>query len=409
MTSTIPPTLELATPNPELRRAATGPAIINLLREHDGISRTELAKRLGVSNQAVSKTVIRLMGDGLVRETGRQSIGVGKARTKLSLVPRSRYALGMHLDRSSFVVSLVNLTGEVEGSISSSFETVPSPEDAVETLRAASAELLGISPKTKKRLVGGGLGMAGPVDHTRGIATAPHNFSGWHNVPLALLLSDAIGTPILIDNEANMAMAAEHWRSGRAGWTVVMYVGTGLRAAMMLDGDVYHGSHSNAGEVGHMVVDPAGPLCVCGRRGCVEVFSSPAAAVERYFAKTGKAQPCKNSMGPTWSKDTLGQLTELSSHAKRGESAAREALRESGAYLGIAAANLATLLDIDQIVLAGPMLSLLGADFVAGAEEELARNEKDPGRNTRIIVSSDLRSDAIARGSALIAMGNVGT
>lgn len=406
MSKSLPPQ-EMARVRTDLRRVATGPAIISLLRQRDGMSRTELARKMGVSNQAVSKTVTRLMIEGLLFESGRQPIGVGKARTRLSLVSDSRFALGMHLDRTSALTSLVNLSGEVEASVQSSIDTNTSPEEAVQTLAEAASGLLDDSPTAKTRLVGGGLGIAGPVDHELGTA-APHNFRDWQNVPLAKMLSDRIGTPIVLDNEANMAMAAEHWRSGREGWTVVIYIGTGLRAAMMLDGEVYHGPHSNAGEVGHMVVDINGPICVCGRRGCVEVFSSPAAAVSRYRNKSLTIRPDKEGRGPAWGAETLAHLTELSEAAKRGESMAREALRESGMYLGVAAANLTAILDVDYIVLAGPLLNLMGPDFIAGAESSLTRNEFDPARKARIIVSSDVHSGSIARGSALVAMSNVG-
>lgn len=388
-------------------RANAGPAVLDMIRRRDGISRTELARRTGLSAQAISKIVARLVDTGLVRESGRQSVRVGKARTRLSIVPRSRFALGINLDRNGAVAALVNLAGEVESTAQADFGDHPPPEEAVDMIGQAVDTLLQERECTSSRVIGCGLGMVGPLDHRRGVVTAPNNFFGWHDVPLAKMVAGRIGTSVVLDKSTNMAMLAEHWRMPRPGWTVVIYVGTGIGAGLMLDGEVYRGVHSDAGEFGHMVLDPAGPRCVCGRHGCIEVLTSPAAAVDRYLRRTGRFdRPATET--PAWNRQTRDQLRQIAGLAAGGESDARGALRDSGRLLGIGATNLVALLDIDEIILAGPMLDLVGPEYVAGVQEGLALGRTVPYRGARISVSHYLDSDTIALGAALLVLGAVG-
>jgi predicted NBD/HSP70 family sugar kinase len=391
-------------PSLEWAQNSTASTVIDLIRRNDGISRTELARRLGLSAQGMSKVVARLLEAGMVMETGRVSVGVGKARTRLSLVTRSRFALGVHLDRSGFSMVLVNLAGQTEAAASDQFRTPPSPADAVEMLGVAADTLLAGLGEEQYRVIGCGLGMAGPLDHRRGVVTTPNNFFGWREVPLASLVAQRIHTPVKLDKSTNMATIAENSRSHRPGWTVVIYVGTGIGAGLMLDGAVYRGVHSDAGEFGHMVLDPTGPECVCGRRGCVEVLSSPASVVDRYFRQVDAA--LSGDQVPAWGRDTSRQLRKIVRLADNGDTSANHALAESGRLLGIAAGNLVTLLDVEDVIIAGPMLDLVGPTYVDGVMHGMDATLAGSNRLLRTTVS-DLRADTIALGGALLIFGSL--
>jgi predicted NBD/HSP70 family sugar kinase len=301
----------------------------------------------------------------------------------------------------------VNLAGDVQSSTQLEYPSVPSGPETVALLSLAVNGLLETDEAIRPRLAGCGIGMAGPVDHRTGIATAPNNFAGWRDIPLASMLSEKIGIPVAIDKETNMAMLSEHWQAPRKGWNVVIYVGTGIGAAWTIDGEVYRGSHSDAGEFGHTVIDLDGPLCVCGRHGCVEVFTSPAAVVQKYDLATGKSD--SSSKPVAWNSQTTAQLAEIAGLARRGDAQARASLYESGYYLGISAANLVTLLDIDNVTLAGPMLEAVGPHYLLGVEDGFLITETDPQRSAQISVSPDLHSERIASGAAFLFLNRVGT
>ena len=115
-----------------------------------------------------------------------------------------------------------------------------------------------------------GIGAPAPLSPSRGIVWAAPNMKGWHAIPLRQLLMDALGVPVALENDGRAAALAE-FRLG-AGWgtTNMLYitVGTGVGGALIVDGWPRHGATETAGEVGHMVMDPQGPLCGCGNRGC---------------------------------------------------------------------------------------------------------------------------------------------
>ncbi|MDR1513874.1 MAG: ROK family transcriptional regulator [Propionibacteriaceae bacterium] len=381
--------------------ANSSPTVLDLIRHHDGISRAEVARRIAVTRQAVSKIVSDLVAQGLVTETGTRPNGVGRAPTGLTLIPSSRFALGVHLDRSGALVILVDLAGAVCGQVSRTTPVLP-PGEYVEVLAGAVDELLAQVPGAAGRTVGCGVGMAGPVDHHTGVATAPNNFANWRDVPIGDLLGRRLGLPVALDKETNMALMARDWAIDHDGWSIVLFVGTGIGGAVMLDGEIYRGPHSDAAELGHMILDPAGPPCVCGRRGCVEVFTSPAAVVQAY------TQPDQADTTPRWSSSTRDALRRIVAAADAGERHAIDTLAAAGARLAVAASNAVRLLDIDDVVLTGPLLDEYGPRFVEAVEANLSWTDGARARGAKLSVSAQMQPTAIARGAAISVLRTVG-
>jgi len=119
-----------------------------------------------------------------------------------------------------------------------------------------------------------GIGAPGPTDPARGLLVNPPNLPGWRNVPLAAMVQEAIGCPTHLENDANLAGLGEFHHGGGRGTRTMVYItwSTGVGAGLILDGRLFSGAHGTAGEVGHMILDPKGPLDSCGQRGCVEVY-----------------------------------------------------------------------------------------------------------------------------------------
>jgi predicted NBD/HSP70 family sugar kinase len=380
--------------------ANVSPAVLDLIRRHTGISRAEVARRVHVSRQAVSKTVADLVEQGLVCETGTHPNGVGRAPTRLAVVPGGRFAVGIHLDRDGALVTLVDLAGRIVAQAAHETAVLP-PTDYVELLGATAESLLSAHPEAEGRLSGCGIGMAGPVDYHAGVATAPNNFAGWRDVPIAAMLGARLGVPVALDKETNMALMAEDWDSASRSSSVVVYVGTGIGGALMLDGEIYRGPHSDAAELGHMIMDASGPVCVCGQRGCVEAFTSPAAIVGQFDGPVGEA-------APRWSGATLGALRGIVGLAADGDDAARSVLATAGARLAVAASSIVRLLDLDDIVLTGPLLDELGPDFAAAFSAGVVWTERARARGAAVTVAAHLKSSDIARGAAISVLRTVG-
>ena len=178
-----------------------------------------------------------------------------------------------------------------------------------------------------------GVGAPGPTEPVRGVLVNPPNLPGWTNVPLAALLREVLGCPVYLENDANLAAVGEfHHGAGRGSDTMVYITwSTGVGAGLILGGRLFSGAHGAAGEVGHMILDPAGPLDSCGQRGCVEVYCG----------------------GNSLARETGEAASDLFEQAASGDARAADRVRKAATTMGYALINVANLFDPEVIVMGG--------------------------------------------------------
>nr|QEO74835.1 ROK family protein [uncultured bacterium] len=205
-------------------------------------------------------------------------------------------------------------------------------------------------------LVAAGVSLAALVDAEGAVVKWP-NRPAWRGLPVRSILEARLAVPVVIEDDANAAALAEATLGAGRDFrdVLVLMVGTGVGAGLILDGRLHRGRNGWAGELGHVVMQPGGPDCSCGKRGCLQVLSS------------GRAL---DHLARARGLDGAAQLAEA---AERGELWAREALAASGRWLGLAAANVIDLLDLDAVVVGGG-LSGLGAPWWSTLEETLRSN-----------------------------------
>jgi glucokinase len=253
-----------------------------------------------------------------------------------------------------------------------------------------------------RALSGVGISAAGPVDLKRGVVTTPPNLKGWQDVPLQSRLSELLGLPATLSHDADCGAVAEHRLGAGQGADNLIYVtlGTGVGGGLILDGKLYSGTSGSAGEIGHMLVDPQGRMCNCGRRGCLEAMVGGA-----YLGLDAQAIVAAEPQGilarlATEQGEPDARL--LSEAADAGDAAADAIIRRAGAYLGDGLVNLANVFNPEVIVLGGSLLAF-GERYFGPAREVLQRDAfAQPLRDLRL-VDAELGSDAPAIGAALIA------
>jgi glucokinase len=231
-----------------------------------------------------------------------------------------------------------------------------SPPDAdarydLETMRALARDLLaGARPAAI------GVSFGGPVDFVTGAVRLSHHVSGWENIPLREMLAAEFGAPASVDNDANVAALGEHRFGAGRGHDSLMYitVSTGVGGGWILSGQPWRGVEGMAGEIGHTVVDPDGPVCLCGKRGCVErLASGPYIALrasEWLAAQPGRGRILRNLAGGDLRAIT-GRLVALA--AAQGDDLAWEALEVAAWALGVGIGNAANLVNPGRFVLGG--------------------------------------------------------
>lgn len=244
--------------------------VLRLVRS-GALSRASIAVRAGLTPQAVSKIVARLIDAGLLEETGTmRDGGRGKPRTALQLAADGAHAYGAYVDRDELRVVRLGLTGEVVSASVVPLAPMFTPADVLDALESL------VQPGEK--VLGLGIGIAGPLDFRDGVVS-PNGLPGWSSVPLRALAEQRLGLPVVVDKDTNAAVLAEAWRRPLRDAALV-FVGTGLGVGLLLGGEVHRGARSGAGEFGHTTIQLDGPLCVCGRRGCVEAVHAAATGVE---------------------------------------------------------------------------------------------------------------------------------
>ena len=251
----------------------------------------------------------------------------------------TRWACGVDIGGTRISAGLVSDAGELTGLVR---EPTPRDQGAQATLKRLFALLAQVLADAGTRdIVGIGIGFGGPVDHTDQRIRRSHHAAGWADVQLAQLAGDEFGLPAWIENDANAAGLAEATFGAGTGCDALLYVnvGTGVGGAIILGGRIYHGANSNAGEFGHIVLDPDGPPCTCDKRGCVEALCS-GDAIGRMAREQG-------AHGQQITGRDVGEA------AGRGEEWALTIVARAAGHMGLAIAGAVNLLDPDVVVLGG--------------------------------------------------------
>lgn len=273
--------------NLEHARAHNRRVVIEAIRLNGELTRAELARMTSLTPQTVSNIATELELAGILSShLPRKVGGRGQPATPLTLNPDSAYSIGIHLDHQSLLVVLVDLAGKVRFRRQVKVQK-PQPEPTLQCINEIVQEMRqGLGGKNNKidwrRMLGIGIVMPGPFG-VEGISSlGPTTLHGWDNIDIQSRLSALTGWPVTLENDATVAAIGErfHGIAKQLNSFVYLYIGTGLGAGIFTDGRIYTGHAHNAGEVGHMVVQPSGRACYCGNHGCLERYLSLQAAYE---------------------------------------------------------------------------------------------------------------------------------
>ncbi|WP_308251367.1 ROK family transcriptional regulator [Streptomonospora nanhaiensis] len=356
--------------------ASTQAAVLDVIRAAGTISRVGLIAATGFTGATISTVVRRLIDDDLVVETGRAESTGGKPRVLLRLNPAARYAVGVHLDHSGITYVLTDLAGAVVARMSRTGAGTDDPPAVVARIARETAALVQGAGVEERRVLGVGLVAPGPLTAQSGMRPAPPALRGWADFPLHDAVREAAGLPVVLGNDATAAALGEYWSgavSGSATFAAV-YVCTGIGSGILINGIPYHGTSGNAGEIGHVCVAADGPECWCGARGCTEAVAGPAAVVAAARADPATARAAGLADRPRRGASSVAaDFAAVARAARRGEPGPRALMDRSARYLAVATRTLATVLDLDRVVLTGQSLAVAGSIYLPAIREELDR------------------------------------
>jgi predicted NBD/HSP70 family sugar kinase len=381
-------------------RATNLAVVLRHVRAHAPCSRADIAAATGLNKATVSSLVTDLLERRLLRETGLTENRIGRPATMLVADGAGYAAIGMEISADHLTVVALDLAGERLLSWRRSFAgRDASPGRAVAALAALARRALARVTGQGRQVLGLTVAVPGLVDAGGVVRVAPH--LGWRDLDLRGQLAAALGPaaapgpgaiPVEVDNDAHLAATAEHRWGAYAGTAHLAYVtvGTGVGAGIIADGRLLRGARGFTGELGHIPLDPTGPECGCGRRGCLEAVAGIAGLLRR-------AAPEAFADGPP--ADWEPEVQELLRRARAGDPVTLAALTEVGGALGSGAAVLANLVNPTVIIFGGYPVPL-AQWLLPPARQRLAELALAPDAGGVTLAISGFGPDAAATGGA---------
>ncbi|MEU4369196.1 ROK family transcriptional regulator [Micromonospora chersina] len=373
--------------------------LLRTLRDEGAVSRAELGDRLQMPRPRLLAELERLVNLGYVAEAGLAASRGGRRSTLVELSPHLRFA-AVDLGASSIDVEVVNGRLEPVAAYTEPADIRSGPKVTLQRVN----ELLHKArvDGAYERLDAIGIGVPGPVSFRDGVPVSPPIMPGWDRFPVRELLTREHGCPAVVDNDVNIMAIGE--RHGGVAHSVddflFIKIGTGIGCGIYLNGEVYRGTDGCAGDIGHIQVDPNGPMCSCGNLGCLEaVFSGAALARAATAAARAEVSPALAER-----LATRGAVTALdvAQGAVEGDVTCIQLIRDGGRRVGSVLAGLVSFTNPSMIVIGGG-LAQLGHILLAEIRSVVYRRSLPLATGNLPVVLSELGPRAGVAGAAVLA------
>ena len=358
------------------------------------VSRAEIARRTGRSRSTISEVVARLLPTGLIREVGSGESRGGRRPILIGFRDDASTILGVDIGAAHVSVALTDLRGRILEWREENHPVRSDPHGtAALAMKLGDACLAARGPGAPEPM-GIGVAVPSPVDPLSPYRILERILPAWHDFDLLGELRNHFGIPVFVDNDANLGALAEHHWGKAVGIDDFAYlkVATGIGAGLMIDGEIYRGATGVAGEIGHVAIDPRGPQCVCGNRGCLATFVGSRALVARTRALL---QDFPQSVLAGTDPD----IWTLEDAALADDPLARKVVDEAARHLGIVIAGVLNLMNPGSVILGGS-LARLGDRLVTPLKEAVAGRTLVASAAASDIRTSELGPRATALGAA---------
>ncbi|GAA2128628.1 ROK family transcriptional regulator [Nocardioides bigeumensis] len=359
-------------------RTANRHRVLDVLRDEAGVfTQAELARATGLAPATVSSLVRELSEEGLVEAEP----GSGRRGSAVRLSRETGIVAGIDFGHSHVAVAVGDLSGRILGEyrrrLQDSVDHHVALADArtmLDSVRVGSARLRAV-----------GLGLPAPI--AGDVVQSSAIFPGWEGVNAREVAEEVFQVPAHVDNDANLGALAEHRIGAARGHDSSVYVKTasGVGAGIIVDNELFQGASGTAGEIGHLTIDDNGPLCRCGKRGCLEAYTSTPFVTREVSGQVPGAD----------------DIDKVVAAAREGNVAARRALEEAGHHLGRGLAAVVNLIN-PSIVVVGGHLAMAGDLLLDSARISLRRYAVDPVASTPVLPSA-LEGRASTIGAVLLA------
>jgi|YelNatPaOPRAMG01_1025707.scaffolds.fasta_scaffold22743_2 glucokinase-like ROK family protein len=377
-------------------------AVLNVLRQKHRISRASIARITGLTPATVSRIVNRLEDASIIRTVGSGESTGGRRPLLIEFLPDAFYLAGVDIGVTKAIVLVIDLHGKVVSKERIALDAGKEKEEELNQILLAVHRAFDKLGDNKKKIYGIGISFPGVVDTENGIAIQAPNLPKWKNTKLVEIFRREFGLYSALENDAKaMALGEARFGAGRGSKNIfAVYLGRGIGGGFIIDGELYRGTLSISGEIGHITVNPSGPMCSCGNRGCLEVMASgPAIASAAVHAIASGTQSILSEVA----KGNLGNITAeaVSAAALKGDELALRLMNEAAEYIGIGLAAIVNLFAPECIVLSGGLASA-GDFFLEAMRKTVAERSFTYDRVRPRFARSELGEDSACIGAAAL-------
>ena len=373
-------------------------SVLRMIWREREISRAEIARRAELSRSTVSEIVSLLLPTALVAEVGTGPSRGGRRPIVLQFQDDACLTLGVEVGASHVAVALTDLRGRVLVWRHRSHVVRTDPQGTRELVRELCDACLEKTPGSRRRLVGLGVALPCPIDPRSPDRVSEIVLPDWGGFHGLESIADALGVPLMVDNDANLGALAERWWGAGRGVDEFAFVkiATGIGSGHVSGGELYRGATGVAGEIGHMAIDPHGEPCVCGLRGCLAPFVGSQALVNQ--ARKLRAEYPDSALAG--SEPTI---TRIEDAALAGDPLARRLVQEAAEHLGVAIASMLNLMNPAKVIFGGG-LTRVGDLLLEPLRETVKRRTLVSSVDASALVMSELGPRAGAVGAATMVL-----
>ncbi len=371
-------------------------------RQH--CQRDELSVRFGLSRAAISKAVALLLEKGLVAESAAGAVSPGRRPQPLEVDPKLANLLGLEIDLDRVTAVVTDMSGVLLGRGAVSCDAQQGVEAVLRASQGAVCQALADARAPRQEIKHLGVGHPGDLDLDRGVCVSWANAPAWKNTPVRSRLQQTFRMDVTVEDHSRALALAERRTSpqdGRHPNAIYILAGTGVGMGIFLDGRLFHGASRGGGEIGHTVIDPAGPACQCGNRGCVEAFASTGAILRYVRESLPGGGSAIDDLAPRGSSEITIEM--VAAAANRGDRIALAAIERAATALGLGVANAVQILNPSLVVLHGRLARVAGEHLVQTVSRVVhKRCVETASRGLEIRVATP-KKDISAVGCALLA------
>lgn len=331
--------------------------ILSILRKYESLSRIDLAAISSLDKKTITNIIKELIESKQVKVVSRYSEGAGRPKEMLALNGSYCYCIGVDLGGTHISGVVMDFKGTVICSNNTDLNNDMEPETLIKLCYYTVDNLLKKAGMSNKDIVGLGISIPGFVDRETGLSEISENLPKWFNIPLKSIFHVKYDTDIYVDDCSRLMALAELWYGEGVDCDdfLVMDLGLGIGCGIVINSQIFAGSTGKSGEVGHTIVEIDGPLCTCGKRGCIEALASGWALAKQ--AKEVLERDEKSILYEILAnKNSIPTIKDLVLAADLGDLFCREILLRAGNYIGIGIANAISFFNPSKVIISGRLI-----------------------------------------------------